>query len=391
MKFNSILIVDGEESVRVTLELSLVNKGYRIKTVATGGDAVDELDRNDYDIVLTDVVMQGGDGVSLSTWVRREHPTIDVIIMTDLASVEIAADAVRAGALDYLFKPFPDIGLVVATVQRALEKQQRQSELRQTTEELRKSEQLYRLLTENMSDVVWTMDMNLRNTYMSPSVQRMRGYTVSEAIMQRIDELLTPASIKVALKVFEEELSLELMEDKDTSRFQMIELEVTCKDGSTKWAEVRMMFMRDEEGRATGILGITHDITERRQAEEALRFSEERFRTIFEHAPDAYFLNDLSGRFIDCNLAAEKLTGYDKAELLGRNWMEVDLLLRDQILIMAELLKQCAQGVDVSPAIVVFNNKDGSRKRVEIRAHLVILAGEQMSFTTGREIIDALP
>ncbi len=390
MRTNHILIVDSAESVRVTLELSLANKGYQIKAVATGEDAVDELGNSHCDIVLMDVGMRGLDGMDLSAWIRREHPNTDVIIMTELAAIEAAADAVRAGALDYLFKPFPDIGLVVSTVQRAREKQQRQSELRHTMKELRRSEQLYHLLTENMDDIVWTMDMNLRNTYMSPSVERMRGYTVSEAMLQRIDETLTKDSLKVALKVFEEELALELLEDKDTLRSQMIELEITCKDDSTKWVEIKTMFMRDEEDRATGILGITHDISERRQAEEALRFSEERFRTVFEHAPDAYFLSDLSGSFIDCNLAAEKVTGYDKGELVGRNWMDMDLVPTEQIPIVAKFLNQCVQGEEVIPTTIPMASKDGSRKRVEIRVHLVTLAGDQMILSACREIIDAL-
>ena len=95
-------------------------------------------------------LMQNGPGNTSQKLMRLRviAQAVAVIIMTDLASVEMAADAVRVGALDYLFKPFQDVGLVVSTVRRALHKQQTQNELRHTTEELRKSEQLYRLLTE---------------------------------------------------------------------------------------------------------------------------------------------------------------------------------------------------------------------------------------------------
>ena len=65
-------------------------------------------------------------------------------------------------------------------------------------EALRLSEERHRFLTDNVSDVIWTMDLHGRNTYVSPSVERMRGYTVAEAMQQTIDEALTPASAKIA-------------------------------------------------------------------------------------------------------------------------------------------------------------------------------------------------
>lgn len=65
-------------------------------------------------------------------------------------------------------------------------------------EALRLSEERHRFLADNVSDVIWTMDLHGRNTYVSPSVERMRGYTVAEAMQQTIDEALTPASAKIA-------------------------------------------------------------------------------------------------------------------------------------------------------------------------------------------------
>ncbi len=131
-----ILVVDDEESVRVLLELMLTHKGHHVHVVSNAEEAIREVSRAEYRVVLTDIRMPGMDGMDFSAWIRREHPGIDVIIMTAFASIETAAEAVRLGAFDYLLKPFPDIALVASTVERAIEKQQTELELKQTIKDL---------------------------------------------------------------------------------------------------------------------------------------------------------------------------------------------------------------------------------------------------------------
>ena len=141
-------------------------------------------------------------------------------------------------------------------------------------EALRESERRYRLLAENVTDVIWTMDMNLQSIYTSPSVMRLRGYSAEEAMAQTLEEALTPASFEVAAKAFEEELAIESTPQKDLFRTRALELEVIRKDGSTVWTEVRITVLRDPDGRPVGILGVTRDITERKQMEQQLRQQE---------------------------------------------------------------------------------------------------------------------
>jgi diguanylate cyclase (GGDEF)-like protein/PAS domain S-box-containing protein/putative nucleotidyltransferase with HDIG domain len=142
------------------------------------------------------------------------------------------------------------------------------TERRKMEEALRESEARYRLLAENTSDLIWTMDLGLKYTYMSPAITQMRGYTVEEIMAQTVNESMTPASRDVAIKTLAEELAMERMEDKDITRSRKLELEMYCRDGSTIWTEMHMKFLRDFDGNPIGILGTTRDISERKRADE---------------------------------------------------------------------------------------------------------------------------
>ncbi len=154
------------------------------------------------------------------------------------------------------------------------------TERKRAEEVLQESERRYRLLAENVTDVIWTMDMNLRMTYESPSVTQLRGYTVEEAMAQTLEDILTPASLEVARKALAEELAREKTVQKIPDRSRTLELELRCKDGSTVWTEVKAKLLRDPEGKPIGILGVTRDISERKQAEERVRIYQDQLRSL---------------------------------------------------------------------------------------------------------------
>lgn len=139
---------------------------------------------------------------------------------------------------------------------------------------LDESEKRYRLLAENVTDVIWTTGLDFRYTYISPSVTRLLGYSVAEAMGLTPERVLTPMSLDSAMKAYAEEMEMEKNIQKDIFRSRAMEFEHIRKDGSTVWAEVRMTFLRNDEGLPVGILGVTRDISERRKLEEQLRHSQ---------------------------------------------------------------------------------------------------------------------
>ena len=144
------------------------------------------------------------------------------------------------------------------------------SERKRAEEALRESERRYRLLAENVSDVICTLDMNLHFTYVSPSFTRVLGYSVEEAMSQTVAEVLTPASFEAVTQALAEELAIENTGGRHLFRSRTLEFEATCKDGSTVWAEGSFTFLRDPDGRPVGFIGVARDITERKRRESEL-------------------------------------------------------------------------------------------------------------------------
>jgi PAS domain S-box-containing protein len=187
---------------------------------------------------------------------------------------------------------------------------------KQTQEALRESEKKYRLVVDNMADVVAVIDMNLRFTYVSPSIIRLRGYTVEEAMAQTLEQTMTPESLQIVAKVFEEEIKLEASGTADPGRSRILELEEYRKDGSNVWIENHVSFLRDEAQKPVGIISYSHDITDRKRAEEELKESEKKYRLLADHVNDVIFVLDMNLNYTYVSPSMKTLRGYKPEEIM---------------------------------------------------------------------------
>lgn len=187
---------------------------------------------------------------------------------------------------------------------------------------VRESEERYRLLAENVSDVIWISDLDLKVTYLSPSVERVRGFTVEEAMNMSPGDSMTPQSYQMAMETLAGELDQEKSKKGDPKRVYTLEIELYKKDGSTMWTEMRTSFLRDNEGKAIGILGVNRDITERKKAQESLEWSEKHFRALTENSQDIISVLDHRGNIIYESPSVERALGFKPEELVGRNSFE---------------------------------------------------------------------
>ncbi len=130
------------------------------------------------------------------------------------------------------------------------------------------------------------------------------------------------------------------------------------------------------------------DISDRKRAEQELRESEERLSIIFERGPDACYLIDRKGRFVEGNRAAEEMIGYEREELIGKSFFKLNLLAPSQMRKAAGLLAQSMLGKPIGPTELTLNRKDSSQVDVELRSHPVTIKGERMVLGIARDITD---
>ena len=134
-------------------------------------------------------------------------------------------------------------------------------------EKIRASEAHYRLLTEDVSDVVWKMDSNYRFTYISPADERMRGYRADEVIGHPVFELFTEEGNATVKESIEQKHTAERQHGNRTDLIRF-EVQQRCKDGGLVWTEILSTTERDKHGQIAGYHGITRNISERKEAQE---------------------------------------------------------------------------------------------------------------------------
>ena len=137
-----------------------------------------------------------------------------------------------------------------------------------TRDQLRISEERHRLLADNSLDVIWTMDLNGKFTYISPSVKKARGYTPEEVMEQPLEKVLMPESqmiVTEGLRLLRECLANDL----PFPGFRA-DLEQPCKNGSTIWSDVNVTGMYNEKNEFIGLIGVTRDISQRKQFESSI-------------------------------------------------------------------------------------------------------------------------
>ncbi len=180
-------------------------------------------------------------------------------------------------------------------------------------EALKKSEERYRAILDNIEDGYYEVDLAGNMTFFNYWIPRAYGYTPDEFLGKNYRDYTDVDNAKIMLKAFHGVF-------KTGRPSKRLECEVITKDGSRVSHEISISLIRDSSGKPIGFRGIARDISERKRAEEDLRKSEEKYRTILENMDESYFELDLRGNYTFFNESLCKDQGYSRQELMGMNY-----------------------------------------------------------------------
>ena len=352
-----ILIVDDNKDNIRRLEIMLKGSSYNVVSATNGIEALEKLHADGFEIIVSDILMPGMDGFQLCRECKEDEELKDIPFVFYTATYTDGKDeafALSLGGDRFVRKPMePDEfiemvqGLVrdaerdkitnkkplleeekevfklyserlVAKLERKILTLAEEITKRKRAEEaLRESEKKYRLLAENVTDVIFVQDMNFNMTYVSPSVTPLSGYSVEEALNQKMKDFMTPDSFAKAMGSFQKAAAL--AKTKKDIEIPPMEYEYIHKDGSTFWGEIRVTFLRDSEGRAVSVQGVLRDISERKRAEEEMRVKDNAIASSI----NGIAIADLEGNLTYANHSFLEMWGYhDEKDVMGRNVLE---------------------------------------------------------------------
>jgi PAS domain S-box-containing protein len=241
------------------------------------------------------------------------------------------------------------------------------AERKQAEEVLRGSEERYRLLADNTLDVIWKLDFNLKFTYSNPAVFDMLGFTPEEWMGTRLPEHCSPEEMQKIQRLMTQEI-----ENPKKHTGVVFETSFFTKNGEEIPCEINARILFDENGRPTELQGSTRDITERKQAEEVLLESKERYRLLADNTLDVIWKLDLNLEFTYSNPAIFDMLGFTPEEWIGTRLPEhcsPEEMQKMQRLMTHEIENQKKHTGVVFESI--FFNKNGEGIPCEVSARIL--------------------
>ncbi len=333
----TVLIIDDAPSNLGVMSDFLTENGFRVLVAANGEEGLSHAALGRPDLILLDILMPGMDGFGTCRRLKADPATKDIPVIF-LSAVAEADNKVRGfdlGAADFITKPFrQEESLARIRTHIMIRRQQREllelnrrltdanAALRKEIDDktriarqLDEKNQWLRLMADGIPVIVAYVDKSLRYRFVNKSYEEWFGLDPEQVIGRRVPDVLGPEGWAAVRPGSEKALA---------GTFSVYEGALKDRTGAMRRFYARNVPHLNDAGEALGYFVLADDVTERKKTEDALRFSELKFRSLFDQAGDAIFVHDKDGRFVDVNQKACEILGYSREELLCLGVGDVD-------------------------------------------------------------------
>ncbi len=307
-----LLIVEDQPDDAELMVIHLTNNGFKFdwQRVQTEADYLAAL-LTDPDLILSDWSLPQFSGLRALKLARNRGMDTPFVIVSGSIGEEAAIDALRQGADDYILKDRPD--RLGQAVKNALEQKRLRLEQKKAAEALIKEQNLMRSLMDTVPESIYFKDLHSRFIRVNPSEARTLGVSDPEQVIGKTD--FDFFGLDHAQAAYDDEQNI------IRTGLPLINIEelTTYPDRPPEWMATTKLPLRDPDSKIVGTFGISSNITTRKLAEEALKESEQRYRSVTESASDAIITSDPTGSIVGWNWAAQRIFGYSAKEMVGQS------------------------------------------------------------------------
>jgi PAS domain S-box-containing protein len=360
-----ILIVEDDGIVAKDIQNRLKSLGFGASTmVPSGEEAIIEVGEKAPDLVLMDIMLKGEmNGTEAAEQIRSQF-NIPVVYLTAYTDEEVLNKAKVTEPFGYIIKPFEDRELNAA-IEIALYKHRMEKRLKE-------SEQWLSTTLMSIGDAVIATEKNGHVVFMNYVAELLTGWKQKEAMGRPLEDVFNIINEETRKEV-ENPVNKVIREGKIVGLANHTML--IAKDGTELAIDDSGSPIIDERGDIIGIVLVFRDVGEKRQAENALRESEERYSALFDRSLDCVFVNNLDGDFIDANSAALNLLGYKKEDIRSLNYAL--LLSEEQLSKSVKVLEEIVEtGSQKELLELKLRRKDGKSVHVETKGSLIYRDGK---------------
>ena len=308
----SILIIEDNAGDQLLLHENLKSTGLLIDEIImaeTLEEGMGYLQSKNFSLVFLDLFLPDSTGLNSLSELMKINSRVPVVIYSGLSDTEIAIEAIATGAQDFLIKGDHSMAFLEKTVRYSIER-------KNNSIALEESNARFTFISKATHDMVWDWDLSTGEIYRNIEGWRKIFQTpdIKEIGTKKDWWSRIHPNDRERVTQFNDELILSVNQN-------LFELEhrIIRDDGTIGYVEDRGYIIRNEEGKAIRLIGATHDVTERKNAEEKVLLSEHRFKSLVQNSSDLLAIIDREGNYSYVSPSSKTILGYDPEFFLGKS------------------------------------------------------------------------